>query len=218
MTITDGNRKKGGEPKTGSAHRFINRKSIAAVLVVFSLILSVSAATGDLLVTGEFTIHLKYKPSIDIKNNTTYPKTTFEWTTSVVNNTTVGTLRVHVNFDQIGTDNAWLLNVLSVYYNGSDMSNFTVHVSKWVKIGPYVLYEPFTSFITIYIKNATQTIADPGTELQNNTTTGPFPLYPGPQEQYHIGMNYSRPTGIPDYIQQDLNSFGEYITFTLKFV
>lgn len=198
--------------------RLFSRRAIASVLVVFAMLLSLSAATGDIIVGGNFTFNLSYEPpSIKIcKTNQCYKGTTFEWSTSVVNNSTVGVLRVHVNFDQADTSEYW--NVLSLWNTGNTTGNFSATIIKTAKIGAYILNETYTSTISVFINHQWQTHYNPGIELLNNTTSQALQLYPAGHVSYYIGIVYTIPPDLPDWVNSNLNSLGEYITFTFTFV
>ncbi len=210
-----------GEDSAGKRRgpgRIPRRNAIFSVLIAFSLLLSVSAATGDILVTGSMGINLTIKaPSIDVnKTNVTYKATTFEWSVSIVNNTTVGTLRVHVNFDQ--NETSQFLNILALNNTGNTTGDIKVLITKYAKIGPYILNETYTSTINVYINHEWQTPSSLGLLLQNNTQSGALPLYPSDQVSYYIGVIYTMPPDLPPEVGSDLNSLGEYITFTFTFV
>lgn len=221
MCIVNSRGKRGKEATSAGAvqkSRLFSTRAIASVVVVFALLISLSAATGDIIVAGNFTFGLHYEPpSIEInKTNKCYKGTTFEWNTSVVNNSTVGVLRVHVNFNTTNTHEYW--NVLSIWNTGNTTGNITALITKTAKIGSYVLNETYTSTISVYINHEWQSQYNPGIELMNNTTSTPLPLYPAGQVSYYIGIVYTIPPDLPSWVNSNLNSLGEYITFTFTFV
>ena len=61
-----------------------------------------------------------------------------------------------------------------------------------------------------------QTNTNMGTELFNNETEGPFPLYPSNEVSYYFGVLYTAPPALPSHVQQNLNALGEYITFHIS--
>lgn len=205
-----------GSGDRGSGKRFASRKTpLVVILIAASLALSVSSATGDLLAQGTMTMSFTtHGPSIIVnQTNVTYKATTFVWNTVLVNNTTIGTLRVHVNFDQNNTSE--FFNILSIVNVGNTTGNITVNITKSARIGSYVLNETYTSTISVYISHEWQTQANPGIELLNGTASPPLQLYPSDQISYYIGVIYTIPPDLPAEIQQNLNSLGQYITFTI---
>lgn len=219
MLILTGTRRRERSADINEAkHRLISTKGIASLAIVFALILSITAATGDIMVAGNFKFTLNYEPpSIEInKTKVCYKATTFEWSTSVENNTTVGVLRVHVNFDHNNTSYFW--NILALSNTGNTTGNITALITKEAKIGSYILNETYTSAISVYMNHQWQSSLNPGIELLNNTTSPKLPLYPSGQVSYYIGVVYQLPPDLPPWVISNLNSLGEYITFTFTFV
>lgn len=208
-----------GKNKQNSAGKrhLINHKAVASLIVAFALVLSLSAATGDIMVNGGFSITYHYQPPSIVVNqtNVTYKAATFVWNTTTVNNSTVGTLRVHVNFDSNNTSEFW--NLLSLVYTGNGSANFTVLIVKEAKIGNYTLNSSYSSTIRVFINHNWQNSSDPGLELLNNTTSPSLPLYPSNEVSYYIGVIYTVPPDLPAWVNQNLNALGEYITFTFTF-
>ncbi len=122
-----------------------------------------------------------------------------------------GTLRVHVNFDQAIT--VYFPNVLAVINGGNLSGAFNLTIIQTAKIGSTYLSAYYTQFITVYINHDWQNSSNMGTLLTNNTAAGPFQLYNYPPASYYIGVVYTIPSGLPPYVQSNLNALGQYITF-----
>ena len=198
------------------------RHLIVAFTLLASIIIAVPVIYGDVMISG--TIYGKtfeIKPVIELNNvtNVSYKGATFQW---VPGNSTffypylnfTGTLRVHVNFDVATTVDFW--NILELNNTDNLSGSFKVNITQSAKIGNYTLNQSYTSTISTWMSHTWQTNTNMGTELFNNETEGPFPLYPSNEVSYYFGVIYTEPPALPSNVQQNLNALGEYITFHIS--
>lgn len=185
--------------------------------VTISILVATPMVSGDILGQGVFKLSQTVVPPpvIEPPGNVTYHASTFEWNYTMVNNTMTGTLRVHVNFNQTTNSEFW--NVLEMVNPGNITGNFTVRIVQYAKMGSnYYLNDTYTQNVSVYISHTWQTNSSPGTRLYNNTSEGPFQLYPSNEVSYYIGIIYTVPTYPPE--TSNYNSFGEYVDFYFQII
>ena len=199
-----------------------SRHLILAFTVLVSILVAAPIIYGDVMISG--TIYGKtfeVQPIIELNNvtNVSYKGATFQW---VPGNSTfnypylnfTGTLRVHVNFCVATTVDFW--NILELNNTDNLSGSFKVNITQSARIGNYTLNQTYTSTISTWMSHSWQTGTNKGTELFNNETEGPFPLYPSNEVSYYFGVIYIEPPALPSNVQQNLNALGEYITFHIS--
>lgn len=185
---------------------------VMVIAVVISLLLATPQASGDILGQGVFKLSQTVVPPpvIEPPCNVSYHASTFEWNYTMVNNTLTGTLRIHVNFNQTTNTEFW--NILEMLNPGNITGNFTVTIKQYAKMGSTTyINDTYTQNVSVYMSHTWQSTANPGIRLYNNTSSGPYQLYPSDEVSYYIGVIYTVPTYPPH--TSNYNSFGEYIDF-----
>ena len=191
--------------------------AIAVVFAVF-MILSVFSQTAfaDAQVTGASTVTINVVSvplTVNLTPNATeYKGATFAWypgNGTLEGNTYnfSGLLRIHVNWDVANTN--YFLNILRIYDTGNLTGSFNLTLIHTAKQANQELGSQETSALSVYMKHGYQSESNLGTLIENNTLTGPFPLYPLPEVSYYIGFYYIQP---PD----TNNSVGQYLNFTFS--
>ncbi len=197
---------------SSEARTSIKGIAIALVAVTLSIFLMSPQASGDIL--GQGLIKLEQSvvppPVIVPPSNVTYKGSTFAWNYTMVNNTLSGTLRVHVNFNVTTNTEFW--NILEMLNPGNISGNFTVKIVQYAKMGSTTyLNDTYTQSVSVYMSHTWQTSTNKGDRLYNNTSAGPFQLYPSNEVSYYIGLTYTVPIYPPG--NTNYNSFGEYVDF-----
>ena len=190
---------------------------IAVALAVF-MILTVFSQTAfaTVQVTGISNVNINEIPApltVNLTPNATeYKGATFTWypgNGTLQGNTYnfSGLLRIHVNWDVANTN--YFLNILRIYDTGNLTGSFNLTLIHTAKQANEELGSQETSALSVYMKHGYQTSSDLGTLIENDTLTGPFPLYHLPAVSYYIGFYYTEPPDIN-------NSVGQYLNFTFS--
>jgi len=190
---------------------------IAVALAVF-MILTVFSQTAfaTVQVTGISNVNINEIPApltVNLTPNATeYKGATFAWypgNGTLQGNTYnfSGLLRIHVNWDVANTN--YFLNILRIYDTGNLTGSFNLTLIHTAKQANEELGSQETSALSVYMKHGYQTSSDLGTLIENDTLTGPFPLYHLPAVSYYIGFYYTEPPDIN-------NSVGQYLNFTFS--
>lgn len=190
--------------------------AVLVTAVVISIVLATPQVSGDILGQGIIKMEQTVVPPPVIvpPSNVSYQASTFVWNYTMVNNTMSGTLRVHVNFNVTTNTEFW--NILQMINPGNVTGNFTVKIVQYAKMGSTTLLnDTYTQNVSVYISHTWQTTSNPGVRLYNNTSEGPFSLYPSNEVSYYIGIIYTVPTYPPG--NSNYNSFGEYVNFYFQF-
>ena len=190
---------------------------IAVALAVF-MILTVFSQTAfaTVQVTGTSNVNvneISAPLTVNLTPNATeYKGATFAW---YLGNGTLqgntynfsGLLRIHVNWDVANTN--YFLNILRIYDTGNLTGSFNLTLIHTAKQANEELGSQETSALSVYMKHSYQSSSDLGTLIENDTLTGPFPLYHLPAVSYYIGFYYTEPPDIN-------NSVGQYLNFTFS--
>jgi hypothetical protein len=190
---------------------------IAVALAVF-MILTVFSQTSfaTVQVTGTSNVNINEIPApltVNLTPNATeYKGATFAWypgNGTLQGNTYnfSGLLRIHVNWDVANTN--YFLNILRIYDTGNLTGSFNLTLIHTAKQANEELGSQETSALSVYMKHGYQSSSDLGTLIENDTLTGPFPLYHLPAVSYYIGFYYTEPPDIN-------NSVGQYLNFTFS--
>ena len=190
---------------------------IAVALAVF-MILTVFSQTAfaTVQVTGISNVNINEIPApltVNLTPNATeYKGATFAWypgNGTLQGNTYnfSGLLRIHVNWDVANTN--YFLNILRIYDTGNLTGSFNLTLIHTAKQANEELGSQETSALSVYMKHGYQSSSDLGTLIENDTLTGPFPLYHLPAISYYIGFYYTEPPDIN-------NSVGQYLNFTFS--
>ena len=190
---------------------------IAVALAVF-MILTVFSQTAfaTVQVTGISNVNINEIPApltVNLTPNATeYKGATFAWypgNGTLQGNTYnfSGLLRIHVNWDVANTN--YFLNILRIYDSGNLTGSFNLTLIHTAKQSNEELGSQETSALSVYMKHSYQSSSDLGTLIENDTLTGPFPLYHLPAVSYYIGFYYTEPPDIN-------NSVGQYLNFTFS--
>ena len=190
---------------------------IAVALAVF-MILTVFSQTAfaTVQVTGTSNVNvneISAPLTVNLTPNATeYKGATFAWypgNGTLQGNTYnfSGLLRIHVNWDVANTN--YFLNILRIYDTGNLTGSFNLTLIHTAKQANEELGSQETSALSVYMKHSYQSSSDLGTLIENDTLTGPFPLYHLPAVSYYIGFYYTEPPDIN-------NSVGQYLNFTFS--
>ncbi len=187
---------------------------IFAVFMMLSVFSQISIA--DVQATGVSTITL-HEVSVPLTvnltpNATEYKGATFAWypgNGTIEGNTYnfSGLLRVHVNWAVANTN--YFLNILRIYDTGNLTGVFNLTLIHTAKQANQELGSQEVSALSVYMNHQYQSDTNLGTLIENNTLTGPFPLYHLPEVSYYIGFYYTQPPDIN-------NSVGQYLNFTFS--
>ena len=185
-----------------------------AVFMILTVFSQTSFAAVQVTGTANVTINEISAPlTVNLTPNATeYKGATFAWYPG--NGTLQGNtynfsclLRIHVNWDVANTN--YFLNILRIYDTGNLTGSFNLTLIHTAKQANEELGSQETSALSVYMKHGYQSSSDLGTLIENDTLTGPFPLYHLPAVSYYIGFYYTEPPDIN-------NSVGQYLNFTFS--
>ncbi len=185
-----------------------------AVFMILTVFSQTSFATVQVTGTSNVNINEISAPlTVNLTPNATeYKGATFAWypgNGTLQGNTYnfSGLLRIHVNWDVANTN--YFLNILRIYDTGNLTGSFNLTLIHTAKQANEELGSQETSALSVYMKHGYQSSSDLGTLIENDTLTGPFPLYHLPAVSYYIGFYYTEPPDIN-------NSVGQYLNFTFS--
>ena len=185
-----------------------------AVFMILTVFSQTAFATVQVTGTSNVNINEISAPlSVNLTPNATeYKGATFAWypgNGTLQGNTYnfSGLLRIHVNWDVANTN--YFLNILRIYDTGNLTGSFNLTLIHTAKQANDELGSQETFTLSVYMKHGYQSSSDLGTLIENDTLTGPFPLYHLPAVSYYIGFYYTEPPDIS-------NSVGQYLNFTFS--